>query len=299
MNRILNHLLFLMMALSATLFGTALENEDGSPSCELLLTLAAAHIPHDGTWESIVSETQKRLRAPQHELWEIDPSETLSPERAYLLFKKLGMLDQISPKEKHYSVVLINGSSLGEIRSRLLYLKELWEEGMRFDHLVLLGGERHYDHLHEQQKELLSLPPYPIEDGWKLPEKLPKTEYELFKFVYEQMKLPQEMRELPVRFVNAKRPPHRLGPSHIDTLKEWQKEYCVSDKENYLFISSQPFVFPQEVSERNFLPAGTQIETVGRGLSKEVFDSYKNGPEILLDTLYRWIYEVKCGPSAN
>jgi hypothetical protein len=276
-----------------SLFGFGIENNVGDPSSELLEILAHAHITHDGTWDSIICETQKELRAPKQELWELEPENKMTHETAYRLFKKIGMIDSISPQKKHYRVALINGATIQVMRSRLWNVKEMWDSGVTFDQIVFLGGERPRDHLKEPVDSLVKCAPYPQCQDWEMPHLLPKTEKELAEFIYNQMDLPNGFRAIPVEFVNAKRPLHRHRPSHRDTICEWLKSFCPTKGETYLFVCDQPFVYAQQEIEKNTLPCDIEIETVGKGISKEYFFGYPAAPEVLLDTLYRWVYESK------
>jgi hypothetical protein len=281
------------LTLSSFIYAIGIEDNKGNPSLELLEILEAAHIPHNGTWESILCETQKLLRQPKQELWEIESQQRLTHEKAYTLFKKIEMLEPVSPTRKHYHAVLINGATVPLLRSRLWHVKELWESGITFDQIVFLGGERPLNHIKEPKECLLCCDPYPQCSGWELPEKMPLNEGEAMEYVYNQMDLPDGMRAIPTHFVQAKKPSHHHRPSHKDTLCEWMHSFSPSPKETYLFVSSQPFVELQQAIEKNTLPQGSQFETIGKGISREYFFEYKTAPEICLETLYRWIYEAK------
>lgn len=56
--------------------------------------------------------------------------------------KAVGMIDTIKPGKQEYAYVLVMGSFKDDVVQRLDFLALLCEQGYRFEHIVLLGGER-------------------------------------------------------------------------------------------------------------------------------------------------------------
>lgn len=54
----------------------------------------------------------------------------------------LHMIDEIKPAKQEYTYALVMGSFKDDVVQRLDFLARLHEQGYRFEHIVLLGGER-------------------------------------------------------------------------------------------------------------------------------------------------------------
>ncbi|HEB41658.1 MAG TPA: hypothetical protein ENI08_01390, partial [Candidatus Dependentiae bacterium] len=228
----------------------------GSSSQELLDLLDATNIQHDGTLESIVKATQCRqdkggwLRIPGKERWEV--KEIFPEKRAQLMtvFDKLGTIKEIEPTHNYYNYALILGATVPRMRSRLQYLIELWEKGVRFDSINVLVGQRPLDPNLESPEILLDKnnTMIPFRKDWQLTGDLPTTEAEAAKLIFEQSPLPAEWDNLSVMFVDTPMQPTGTGklrrPTTQDSIIYWLK----TDPKpgSILAISNQPYAHYQD-----------------------------------------------------
>lgn len=260
-------------------------NADQTPTDELASLLSFFEIKHDNTAASIVAATQKAWlrpagveRAHTVDLW-AEYKEQLMPK-----FKKLQLIDAVVPKSKKYCYGIIHGAMVSTVRTRLAYLKTLWNEGVRFNQLVFLGGQRALDPVHEGRDVLLSS----ARPDWLAPQQLPTVEIEAMRMVYDQANLPQDLRELPVVFIDVPMLKTEAGtmrrPNTQDTVEAWlgtnpQPGSCLA-------VSNQPYVAYQNASTLRFLPPYMSLETVGSAIAQE-----DASVAVILDSLARWLYQ--------
>ncbi len=242
-------------------------NSSGGPSCELLDLLAFVKIEHDGSWQSIVTETQKHLRRPNQELWEVAPRDDLPLDQAYRLFEQMGMIDSIIACKQHYRYAAILGSTVEIVRDRFLFLKEQWERGVRFSELIIMGAER---------------PLAPFERSTQ------KTETEMMLKLFQELDLPLEWRSMPITVISPPIPEGKARPQTMHQFIDWMN--IDPEPGSLLVISSQPFVGRQDAVARNHTPF--PVETIGMGVSYDHFCKEPIAISVLIETLARWIYEV-------
>jgi hypothetical protein len=154
---------------------------------------------------------------------------------------------------------------------RLNYLKQLWEEGLRFQEMVWLVGDRPLDALVDKYTDCC------------------KNEAEAARVLYNDTTLPEEMKSLPVTFVDT--PKIKINgkenrPHTLTTLEKWfsmQPESCKA-----LFISCQPFCGYQYEVVKTAAPDSIDFEVVGPGVNAR---SYRQAAAVTLDSLARWLYQ--------
>ena len=160
-----------------------------SPTAELSALLAETNVAHDGTLTDIVTKTQQEqpqgwLRARGKERWEVQ--EVLSERREHILslFDQLNMVREIGAQKKQYTYAVVFGATIARVRARLAFLAKQWQQGIRFDYLVMLGGQRPLDPQLESKGHLLDAENGLIafKKGWQLEGALPKTETEMCKY---------------------------------------------------------------------------------------------------------------------
>lgn len=242
-------------------------NKMGEPSNDLLELLCFIQVEHDGSWGDIVAQTQKLLRAPNQELWEVTPRDDLPLDEAYAHFRRLGMIDSIIATKKEYRYAAVFGSSLEVMRSRLLFLKQEWDRGVRFKELILLAGQRERA---------------PFENTTAT------TETEMMIQLFEQMDLPQEWKTLPLVVIDSPIPEGKPRPQTKHQLSDWMEQN--PEPGSVLFVSSQPFVGRQDATARNHIPF--PLETIGMGVDYAYFCEQPLATSIFIETLTRWIYEA-------
>ncbi len=239
--------------------------------------------------DSLVSFTQQAwLRPATKERWEMSEQYGHLREQGMSLIKDLGMLRPFYPQADQYDYAIVLGATIARVRTRLNFLVQQWQLGVRFNKLIFLTGQRLLDPVLESEAVLFDSAnkefPFP-------PERAKKTEmarlYEtdMMKLVYMQSDLPAAMRELPVLFVDAK------GSFNLD--QKWQRPNTSDTVEAWLaytpeagsclVISNNPFIGYQHAVLSSLLPDNFVIETVGPGEPGDAKFS------LYLDTLARWL----------
>lgn len=268
-----------------------LYNQDQGPSQPLLQVLEVFEIKHNGTWDDIVAQTQKKwLRKDGKERWDVEDMIHASPEMIYDLFSKLALVQPKYSSESHYEYAVILGATLQKVRSRFNFLSKEWKKGMRFNKLVILTGDRLLNPDFENQEALInpSLSPYPFRKDWSFSGQLPKNETEMMLLVLDQLDLPKEWQSKKPIIADA---PQKKGkrPNTEDTVWEWLAKN--PQPGSTLIVTDQPFLGRADTIVRKILP-DFSIETVGEGVSFDYFKSEKKATPVILDELARWIYEV-------
>jgi len=296
----MNYFTILIIALSIIVqpYGNAMEkklsdtivNKHYQPTSTLLTLLKATNIKHDGTLQSIFTETQKYwLRPAGKERWETQTFFTVNHNNPSELFKELYLIQEIKPSNQHYNHVILLGSTVTSIRIRLSYLINTWNNGIRFDSINILAGQRPLDKTIESPEVLLNntCQTLPFKQNWQLNGQLPSTETEMIKLVFDQADLPAEWNNIAINFVDTPMQQTENGilrrPSTLDTIMEWVKLYNPKNG-SILALSNQPYIGYQDSVLRNFLPKNFTVETVGS-------DCINNqNIATILDSLARWIY---------
>lgn len=262
-------LLFLFaICLCSLTFASPLQERKIDPTA--LFNLASTlGVPMD---KDLIAETQKRwLRKSSQERWEI--AELLPDQRTFVLnwAKEQGLFDAWKPSCASYDKALILGATTSLMQTRLEYLKQLWNEGLRFNQIVWLTGERPLD---------------PRVDGLT---DCCNDEAGAARVIWEEANLPEEMRKLRVVFVAV--PMKKAGksiqrPNTEDTIVAWldiAPEPCKA-----LFVSDQPFCGYQFAVVKASLPDTFQFDVVGRGVEQI---THPAAAAITLDSIARWIYQ--------
>src|SRR5579863_5067121 len=134
---LLPFLLFFNLAYSAPL-----QDHHLNPKALSELLCALGMDPHG----DVIAQTQKQwLRKPGLERWEL--SELSQGQREFVLdwAGTQGLFAPWMPSCKNYDKALILGATTSRMQMRLDYLKELWMQGIRFQEIVWLTGERPLD----------------------------------------------------------------------------------------------------------------------------------------------------------
>lgn len=257
------------------LFGLPIQDRKINPIA--LLELAEAlHIPAEG---DLVAETQKRwLRKSGQERWEIE--ELSSDEKRYVLdwAAQQGFFDAWRPLDQSYDKALILGATTFCMQMRLGFLKQLWSEGVRFQEIVWLTGDRPLDNRVDGLMDRC------------------KNESEAAYILWKEADLPTEMRSLAATFITV--PMKQEGallkrPNTEDTIIAWLKNSPSPCRA--LFVSDQPFCGYQFAVIKSVLPESYVFDLVGQGASPTIHPS---AAAIILDSIARWIYQenlTRCG----
>jgi hypothetical protein len=264
-------------------------NQDNKPTPDLLKILQETNINHDGTWQDILTQTQKTwLRPAGQERWENQTPLTCVCENLPTLFENLALVHEVKPLKLHYNYAVFLGATLETVRSRLAHLITLWNDGIRFDSIIVLAGKRQLDSTLESPESLLNntCAQLPSKQNWQFNGQLPTTETEMIKFVFDQTNTPEKWSTIPCIFVDAPMQTAENGslrrPNTQDTVDEWLKQNNPTPG-SILSISNQPYIGYQDAVLRKALPKEFVIETVGTSCSD-------TKPTVILDSLARWIY---------
>lgn len=255
--------------LSCASFSSPIQDHTIDPTA--LSDLASAlGIPQDA---NIIEETQKKwLRKPNQERWEM--TELSSDQKKIVLnwAKKQGHFSAWTPIYKIYDKAFILGGTVPRMQMRLDFLKILWEEGVRFNEIIWLTGDRPLDN---RIDGLLSLC---------------RNESEAAKIIWDKASLPNDMHNLYVTFIPVPMKTESSShtrPNREDTIIAWLKTNPGPCKA--LFVSEQPFCGHQFSILKKVLPKDIEFEMVGPGVDS--LDDYPAVAAITLDSIARWIYE--------
>ncbi len=260
---------FLLFAVCfcALAFASPIQDHKIDPTA--LTQLAALNISKDA---NIVETTQQRwLRRPSQERWEI--AELSSDQRLFVLnwATEQGLFALWKPLYKTYDKALILGATTSRMQMRLDYLKQLWEDGIRFSEIVWLTGDKPLDKRVDDLTDLCS------------------NESEAAHILWEETNLSEEMRNLPVVFIAVpmkKEESVLKRPNTEDTIIAWLKEAPEPCTE--LFVSDHPFCGYQFAVIKANLPSSFLFDLVGQGVDPI---SHPAAAAITLDSIARWIYQ--------
>lgn len=253
---------------------SVLINSNNQPTQELKNLLALLDLPGDDL-KTIVDVTQRAwLRPAGKERWELDEIAPEKTEHLKAIFAKLGLVPEIKPTAQKYEYALLMGARLASTQKRVNYLLNLWQQGILFNSIVVLTGERPLDPAAEAIE---------MANGGKA-----TTECSMSQAVFAHLKAPEAFKNIPVTFVSVPMittPDGKVRrPTTGDTVKEWLKANPVPG--NCLVLSNQPFVGYQDSVVKTLLPKSFTIESAGCGA-----DNTHNAE--VLDTLARWLYQEK------
>ena len=262
----------------------------GKPTKQLLSLLDILQLKHKGTLANIVEETQNQwLRAAGKERWQVDEILTNRKDELLPLFKQLGLYNEIKPSQKQYDYVLLLGATTHRMWTRLRYVYRLWEQGIRFNHIILLGSERPLDPTLETVEVLNGEHDASLSKRTDIDASvdLPKSEAQAFAYIFNHIDLPAAMRELPLTIIDSAMRVNPNGttkrPTTGDTIVDWLAQQPAPG--TCLLVSNQPYVYYQDSVAKTFIPEQWHVETAGAPASDSV------RVVELLDTLARTLYQ--------
>ncbi len=242
------------------------------------------------TLQDAVNETQKNwLRKPSQERWHIEEQFETQRGKFIPLFKQLGIMQEVRPTKKHYKYAVLLGATIYRTRTRLAYLIDIYNSGVTFDHIIILGGQRPLDPSIERTQDLVQITDsnLSLRKGWTQPDVLPTNENEMMQFIFDQTELPFD-RNI-ITFVDTPMQRTKDGsirrPNTGDTFATWLTQK--PSPGSCLVISNQPYVSYQDTVARTYLPLRFNVETVGESAP----DSMKIS--VTLDNIARWLYQLK------
>lgn len=274
-----------------------------SPVIELL-KLDNLYDPQD-TLQDVVAKTQKQWLAVRTGIGGKERRDLVDTELQQLQLKqveaiahKMGIFNPKPPRFNHYNYGICLGAFLETVRIRLAMLVDLWKQGVRFDTLVFLSGERD---LRKNEGDIEAMSelchpkssPLTIKKNWKLPAESPyASEYDMVRLVWDQTEIPEDMAEAlkgKVIFVNASRG-DKPRASTYDTYKVWLQEY--QPPGGTLLVPNHPYIWPlQDLIGKNVLGNAFILDTVTP--EKDLFGyDRKNFVSLFHDTIAKCLYEL-------
>lgn len=221
-------------------------------------------------------------------------------DQLYPLFKQLGDIDSISPVKTDYDYILINGSTVKNMRERIQTLVNLiTSKKIRLTSkttIVFLAGERDL-FAPDKEGDLTDTSVLGLNPKFKAP-KIPRTEYEAARWIWQQADFPAPLRTASIEFINAPKiqTTDKSGqivwsrPNTASTIKTWLESKPKPG--TCLCISSQPFVYYQTLTTDSLLNADHhkfQVEGTGESSCKNLVD-FSNHVDVFMDNLARTIY---------
>lgn len=183
---------------------------------------------------------------------------------------KQGMFSSWRPACQRYDKALILGATTSRMEMRLDYLRALWGEGIRFDEIVWLTGDRPLDRRVDGLTDRCD------------------TESAAASILWEEADFPEEMRQLPVLFIRVAMKGEGFSqkrPTTEDTIIAWLERNPPPCRA--LFVSDQPFCGYQYGVIKAHLPDSFLFDVVGPGVDP---NSHPAAAAIVLDAIARWIY---------
>jgi hypothetical protein len=262
-----------ILALAFSLFAPLHSDFSITPELKELLDITGVRC--ERSLPEIVKATQKAwLRPHGKERWQVEETyDEPTRERIVQICQKMGLLDAIRPKQTHYRYCCILGAALPTVVKRIEFAAQLHDEGIAFDEIVFLTGDRDLDEAIDKVSIL---------------DELPKNETQGMIALYAVMDLPERFKRLPLHVVDVPKIATEKGlvrPNTQSTMVYWTKK--VIDRGSVLFISNQPYICYQNAVACMVMPETLSFETVGFAINK----SYYLRASLLLDTVARWLYQ--------
>lgn len=239
-----------VVALIAMVSVGAVDSLEKNPA--LIELLAYMQVAHDGTLPSIVQATQRAwLRPAGVERWQLEELPESDKKEVLRLAQQLGFINAVKPAQQQYDYCLILGATTGSMRIRLNTVVALWQQGVRYNQIFLLVGDRPLDKSVEPEAE-----------RWQ-------TESEAMRHLWEEQEMPAALREIPCTLITAPMIKDATGkfrrPTTKDTIDAFLAKNPVAG--SCCCISNQPAVLYQQAVIRALLPDSWSVETIGAATS--------------------------------
>lgn len=258
------------------LYAQVLDNK-GNPSKAVVDIFKAFSLSDQASLGDLNAIAQASfLRKMGQERWEDKRSfDGIDVIKLKSLFQEIGNIGHVLPKSKEYDYILINGSTIGNMRERVKTLIRLVNNQDILispkTKIVFLTGERELTVSEKAESGL-------------------KNENQGARWIWKNTDLPETLRSSNIEFIfGAKKPGAPRATTH-DTVDEWiatnpSTGTCLS-------ISSQPFVYYQEITMQNALKDHPGFIIEGAGFDYDDENYFQNHIPIYLDNLARTLYTL-------
>lgn len=160
-------------------------------------------------------------------------------------FDNLGLINAVTPSKSQYQAIVIFGGGPWNSRERMNYVQKLWEDGVRAEHIVYIGGHRKLSEKETLAHVLNEVKPYiPNRSGWVAPQKVELYENQAAKVVWDQIIVDDTLRSK-LKILTT-HPKHDAVTGNFirranteDTIIDFFKKY--PKIKDVLFVSSAPY----------------------------------------------------------
>ena len=253
-------------------------------------------MPVSRNWQGITQAFSRWARKPGQERWELAEVE-VTPEqevRVHEDLRQLGFSQALKPVKEHYEYGVILGATSPGMLERIHYLAELWREGVRFNRLVFLTGQRPLDASADHFQSLMKSLQQKTDVAHFSGDAAPMHETEAARLLYLYVDLPPSMRRLPVDFFDTERTwQHQqwVRPNTRDTVRSLLQRN--PSPGSILMVSTQPHAAYQHAVVRSELPDTFYLETVAPGISKS------QSLAVMLDAVASWLKQFDPAQGLN
>ena len=211
------------------------------------------------SWNQAIDSFARFARKPGQERWHLKDPDITKNKRDQINkdLAELGFIHAVKPSHTHYQAAVITGGAVPRMILRIEYLISLWQQGIRFDQIILIAGQRpleDFDNLAYELKHLQSENKVAsLQTG---PKNIPQHEAEAQRLLYQLYNKPAAMTKIPV---DAEDTPRRwdpisqiwIRPSTRDTFSQLIKTHKRID--HFLIVTSQPYVLYMDTVYKNQL----------------------------------------------
>jgi hypothetical protein len=260
---------------------------------ELFIAVGATHIKSN--YNDMNAYAQEHwLRKPGQERQEIKMFERqVQMKQIEAVLKKIGMIDRVNPTITHFDYAIVFGARVYRMRSRMQNIHELISTNKFMPkQIVILTGDRPLNP--EYESKALLLDTSYIRSDWKLTGALPTTETEAARFIWDQLKKPDSVKNIPIVFVSTsmfEKNGKLARPTTVDTVESWLK---LSPKPgSVVAFSNNPYILYQNETikptliKAGWFKQGGTLQTVGDAFSEKE-DNLAN----VLDSVAGYIYSI-------
>jgi hypothetical protein len=190
----------------------------------------------------------------------------------------IGFILEVAPKKLKYNYVLVIGESGQNIIAKFKYLRKIWEQGVRFDKIFLLGCDTDLD---------------PFEECYRVG-------YTQMEFLKQQLRVeketwPMDMQQIEVKPIMITEKIDECRDYYITNIEKIHSWLRLKPKPgNILLISNQPYILYHHNTVKNALPAEFEFETVGPEAVKDevLIDKSLAIISQLLDEMYPYLRKL-------
>lgn len=183
------------------------------------------------------------------------------------------------PLKKHYGAVVVYGATTSRVKRRIEFLIHLYNKGVTWDKIYLLGSTRDLKIGNEADQEMSKI---------LKKKELASTEMVMMNELWHQTKMPEKLRTITVVSIQSGERPDGTRANTEDTLVDMVKNGDNVEGKSFLFISNNPYICYQDaVAKRALDQYKVTVETVGEAMTPN--ETMEN----VLDTVARCLTNIK------